>query len=177
MGEGINHAGICNLFTMVFVLWFSQHPDLIATSLGGCQMEKSGVKAVAPDLVLYLGAGFPQWQTGEPRYLSLNQWRVPDLVGEISDTTLADDLDEKKQIYAELGIPEYWVINVQGNQVFAFRLQETGKYQQIEQSIALLGLPIALLKQTLERLTAAGNINAALWFFQQLTVLQPRAAQ
>lgn len=56
------------------------------------------------------------------RRVNLDKWRVPDLVAEISDTTLAIDLDEKKQLYLALGIPEYWIIDVKGRQVVAFRL-------------------------------------------------------
>ena len=135
-------------------------------------IEKPKIQAAAPDLVLYIGEGVPQWQPGEPRRINLAQWRVPDLVGEVSDTTLADDLDEKKQLYAELKIPEYWVINVQGRQVIAFRLQENGKYQQCSHSVALTDLPITTLEQTLERLSGGTNISAAVWFSQQIANLK-----
>ncbi len=165
--EGINHASVSDLFTMLFAFWFSQRPEQTAASLGRCLIEKPKIQAAAPDLVLYIGEGVPQWQPGEPRRIDLAQWRVPDLVGEVSDTTLADDLDEKKQLYAELKIPEYWVINVQGRQVIAFRLQENGKYQQCSHSVALKDLPITMLEQTLERLSGGTNISAALWFAQQ----------
>jgi hypothetical protein len=70
-------------------------------------LEKPGTQACAPDLVLYVGVDFPIWQPGEPRRIDLNQWRVPNLVGEISDTNLANDLDQQKHLYAALGIPEY----------------------------------------------------------------------
>jgi hypothetical protein len=36
--------------------------------------------------------------------IDLDSWRVPDLVAEISDTTLASDLDEEKPHKAALGI-------------------------------------------------------------------------
>ncbi len=169
--EGINHASVSDLFTMLFVLWFSQKPEQTAASFGRCLIEKPNTQAAAPDLVLYIGQGVPQWQPGEPRRIDLSQWRVPDLVGEVSDTTLATDLDEKKQLYAALEIPEYWVINVQGRQVLAFRLQEDGKYQQISHSVALENLALALLEQTLERLSEGTNIGAALWFAQQIAQL------
>lgn len=120
---------------------------------------------------MYIGEGVPQWQEGEPRRINLTKWRVPYLVGEIADTTLATDLDEKKQLYAELQIPEYWVINVRGRQVMAFRLQENGKYQQCTHSVALAGLPIALLDRTLSRLSEETNISAALWFSQQIPLM------
>lgn len=166
--EGINHATICDLFTAILYVWFSIHPEQIASSLGRCLLEKAKETAGAPDLVLYLGDDYPRWQPGQPRRIDLNQWRVPDLVGEISDTTLASDLDEKKQLYAALGIPEYWVIDVRGNRVFAFLLQSSGKYQLIETSQALQGLSIELLEQTIAKLATDSNITAAQWFNQQV---------
>lgn len=166
--EGISHATICDLFTLVFGFWFSQNPEQVFTSLGRCLLEKPPQQAAAPDLVLYLGEDFPRWQAGQRRYINLNKWLVPNLVGEIADTTLATDLDEKKHLYAELGIPEYWVIDVRGQRVFAFQLQSNGVYQECDRSLALAGLPIDLLNQTLSRLNDGTNGSAAIWFAQQI---------
>jgi Uma2 family endonuclease len=165
--EGIGHSEVNHLFTMLIGCWFMAHPEQVAQSLGGCLMEKPNTQATAPDLMLYVGAGAPQWSNGESQHIDLMKWRVPDLVGELSDTTLASDLDEMKQLYAALGIPEYWVINVPGKQVLAFRLID-GKYQQCETSIALPGLPIDLLEQTLDQLAQGTNISAANWFMQAI---------
>ncbi|CAD5922530.1 Uma2 family endonuclease [Planktothrix agardhii 1806] len=166
--EGINHARFNELLTLIFGFWFARQPDLLVDLLGGCVIEKPNQRAAAPDKVLYIGENSPKWQEGEPRRINLEQWRVPDLVGEISDTTLAIDLDEKKQLYAGLGVPEYWVIDIRGKRAIAFRLQENGKYQEINTSIALNGLPIALLELTLEQLEKTNNFNAAFWFSQQI---------
>jgi Uma2 family endonuclease len=168
--EGIAHSEVNQLFTMLIGVWFMAHPAQTAHLLGGCLMEKLTLQAAAPDVVLYVGAGAPQWSKGEQRRINLTQWRVPDLVGEVADTTLASDLDEMKQLYAALGIPEYWVIDVKGKQVLAFRLVD-GKYQQCENSIALSGLPIALLEQTLDQLAQGTNISAANWFMQAIANL------
>ena len=170
-GEGINHASVSDLLTMLFAFWFSHFTEQTAASLGRCLLEKPKVQAASPDLVLYIGEGVPQWQPGELRRIDLTQWRVPDLVGEVSDTTLADDLDEKKKLYAELKIPEYWVVNVRGRQVIAFRLQENGQYQQCNHSVVLAGLPIDLLDRTVERLGRETNISAALWFAREIANL------
>jgi Uma2 family endonuclease len=167
-GEGINHAGVSDLFTSLLFLWAIQHPEQLFTSLGRCLLEKPETQACAPDLVLYVGADYPQWQPGEPRRIDLSRSRVPDLVGEIADTTLASDLDEQKHLYAALGIPEYWVVDVRGQRVFAFRLQENGEYQICEASRALAGLPIALLEEALQRLSEGTNTSAAAWFTQQI---------
>jgi len=162
--EGINHASISDLFAMLFFIWFSRSSGQPAQSLGRCLLEKPTLQGASPDLVLYIGDGVPQWEEGQPRRINLDNWRVPDLVGEISDTTLATDLDEKKQLYAELEIPEYWVVDVVGKRVLAFRLQEDKTYQQVAQSVVLEGLPISLLGQTLQRLSQGTNISAASWF-------------
>jgi Uma2 family endonuclease len=172
--EGINHAAFNDLMIMVFGFWFMHHPGLRFTSLGRCLLEKPGEGAGAPDLVLYVGEKVPQWQPGEKRRIDLSQWRVPDLVGEIADTTLATDLDEKKQLYAKLGIPEYWVVDVLGKRVFAFRLTATDSYEPIAISQALLGLSIGTLEQTFTRLQEESNGNAALWFAQQIASTEPQ---
>ena len=164
--EGINHSRFNELFTLILFVWFSRQTDVKFDLLGGCVIEKPQTQSAAPDKVLYVGGNSPRWKSGEPRRVNLDLWRVPDLVAEIADTTLAIDLDEKKQLYLALGIPEYWVIDVKGKRVLAFRLVE-GKYEQCSESVALTGLPIELLEQTLEQMDNE-NGNAALWFAAQI---------
>lgn len=170
--EGIDHASISDLFTMIFFIWSLLHPEQTVSSLGRCLLEQPGQGAASPDLVLYMGENYPRWQTGQPRRVDLTQWSSPALVGEISDTTLPTDLDEKKQLYALLGVPEYWVIDVKGRRVFAFQRQDSGSYQEIAASAVLAGLPIALLEQTLNRLTEESNTQAAAWFRSVLSQAQ-----
>ena len=40
---------------------------------------------------------------------------------EYSDTTLAKDLKAKQRIYAQAGILEYWVVNLQASELIVFR--------------------------------------------------------
>ncbi len=169
--EGISHATVSDLFTGLLFLWAIQHPEQVFSSLGRCLLERAEVRASAPDLVLYIGADYPQWQPGEPRPIDLTHHRAPNLVGEIADTTLASDLDEKKHLYAALGISEYWVVDVRGQRVFAFLLQGNGEYQTCETSQALAGLPIALLDETLRRLAESANTSAAAWLREQIMQL------
>ncbi len=166
--EGINHAKFGDLFAMILLICATKFPDLKLNTFGGCQMEKKGKRSVAPDIVLYVGEEAPTWQAGQSRFIDLEQWRAPDLVGEVSDTTLAIDLDEKKRMYAELGIAEYWVIDVRAYRLFAFRLEESNVYQQCEVSQVLPNLAIALLEQTIELLATKTNTEAAIWFSQQI---------
>jgi Uma2 family endonuclease len=48
---------------------------------------------------------------------------------EYSNTTLAKDLKDKKQIYAEAGIEEYWVVNLQASELIVFRDRSIDTYQ------------------------------------------------
>jgi Uma2 family endonuclease len=166
--EGLNHATVSDLFTMIIAFWKARHPEQIIHSLGRCQLEKTGHKACAPDLVIYVDTPPPRWEVGQRRYVNLDVAVLPTLVGEVSDTTLANDLDRKKSLYAALGIPEYWVIDVLGRRILAFLLQPDGTYFECDRSQAFPGLDIALLEQTLERLDREANTDAALWFSQQI---------
>jgi Uma2 family endonuclease len=170
-GEEINHSEFSDLVTMLFAVWAVQYPKESYGSLGRCLLEKPKTQACAPDLVLYVGEDYPQWQEVEPHWVDLTKWRVPNLVGEISDTSLASDLDEQKHLYEALGIPEYWVIDVRGRQVFAFLLDENGQYQDCTHSVALKGLAISLIEQTLQKLNEGTNTSAAAWFAQEIAKL------
>jgi hypothetical protein len=88
--EGINHARFSDLLVMLFAFWFAHKSDQSFDSLGRCLLEKTGYQAASPDQVLYIGPNAPRWRKEEPCRINLDQWRVPDLVGEVSDTTLAN---------------------------------------------------------------------------------------
>ena len=49
---------------------------------------------------------------------------------EFAKTTLQKDLGVKKELYAAVGIPEYWVVNLQVSQLHIFRDLLNGGYQQ-----------------------------------------------
>jgi Uma2 family endonuclease len=163
--EGINHARFNKLLTMILYSWFVRLGDVKFDLLGGCVIEQPPYQGAAADEVLYIGGEAPKYKGGSRR-VNLTEWRVPDLAVEIADTTLSSDLDEKKQLYLKLAIPEYWVVDVRGKRVLAFRLVD-GKYQECVESVALLGLPIELLDRTLERMDD-DNGNVAMWFAAQL---------
>lgn len=47
---------------------------------------------------------------------------------EFSNTTLSKDLTEKKEIYAEAGIPEYWVVDLNDQALYVLRDVVAGHY-------------------------------------------------
>ena len=50
---------------------------------------------------------------------------------EVSDSSLRFDRTHKAALYARAGIPEYWVIDINGRQIFVHRLPEPSGYAEI----------------------------------------------
>jgi Uma2 family endonuclease len=92
--------------------------------------------------------------------VDLNEYSLPNLIVEIAATSLADDLGEKRLLYERLGITEYWVVDVQRQQVIAFSISQ-GFSGQITRSIVLPTLEIATVEEALKRINTEdrGKIN------------------
>ncbi len=162
--EGFVHAQVKDLFiTLSITFWISHNPQQKTYSMSGAILEKTGLQAASPDMILYLGDEHPVWQDGETRRIDLHRWPVPNLVGEIADTTLASDLDEMKQIYAAMQVPAYWVVDVQARRVLMFRL-EGNQYVQVTVSAVMSGVTVELLGSTIDRCLKDGHGAAVTWF-------------
>ena len=66
--------------------------------------------------------------------VSLYDYRHPGaaeiyLLIEISDSTLEKDLQQKRIVYANAGILEYWVVDVKGQQLIAFKQPSGDSYR------------------------------------------------
>ena len=55
------------------------------------------------------------------------------LLIEVSDTTLKDDLSLKAKIYAEAGVPKYWVADVNGRVIHQMWSPEGGGYAGVRE--------------------------------------------
>lgn len=53
------------------------------------------------------------------------------LVIEISDSSVAYDRKVKRQLYAEAGIPEYWIVNLQEQIIELYSNPSEGDYRQV----------------------------------------------
>jgi Uma2 family endonuclease len=67
------------------------------------------------------------------------------LLIEVSNTSLTKDLELKKALYASVGIPEYWIIDLKNKQLIVFRSPQGNDYfskQEMTQGkISLLAFP------------------------------------
>ena len=50
---------------------------------------------------------------------------------EVSDTTPSYDRDVKGPLYAQAGIPEYWIVNLTDAQVIVYREPQEGRYTSV----------------------------------------------
>jgi Uma2 family endonuclease len=53
------------------------------------------------------------------------------LVVEVSDATLSEDLTTKARLYAQAGIPEYWVVDVTGRRLLIHGVPGSDGYTQV----------------------------------------------
>lgn len=54
------------------------------------------------------------------------------LLIEVADSSLSFDRNVKTPLYAQAGIPEYWIVNLNDRQIEVFRSPEEGEYQEIQ---------------------------------------------
>ncbi len=97
--------------------------DLAATGLDTTTFRKTRVRDCQPDVSYYLG----RYAQAIPRgtgIVDLNRYPAPNLVIEIAKSSLLDDVGAKRALYEELGVVEYWVVDVQNAQVLAYAIAD-----------------------------------------------------
>ncbi len=141
---------------------------LNSISLNGqisCSFRKMGLQECQPDVSYFIGENadlIPKLT----KIVDLNNYPTPDLVIEISDSTLSSDVGNKRLLYEELAVKEYWVVDVQKAQIKAFAIANNGS-QNIAESIVLPGLSMNLLESALQRSREANQGTVGAWLLQQ----------
>lgn len=164
MPIGADHSRVHALILFAISL-FSTLNGIALTENDNCSYRRMGVEEFQPDLS-YSGdkAEVIPWGT---RIVDLNLYPVPDLVIEIADTTLKDDQGEKRLLYEEVGVLEYWIVNVQTCEILAFAIANQGSHR-IRTSQVVSGLAIVQLEEMLKRSKVSGLTEARTWLLQQL---------
>jgi len=98
--------------------------------------------------------------------IDLDIYPLPTLVIEVAKTSLADDKGEKRLLYEELGVTEYWIVDVKNVQVIAFAI-ENGGSRRITQSQVLPGLEISLLNEAFRRSRQMNQGQVYAWLLVQ----------
>lgn len=130
-----------------------------------CSYRQTGIKEFQPDLSCYVGdnANVIPWGVG---IVNLEEYPAPDLVIEVSNSSLADDLGAKRLLYEDLQIAEYWVVDVQNVRVVAFAIENGGSKRIIESQV-LKGLKIEILTAALQRSRNSNHTEVGSWLMQQ----------
>ncbi len=130
-----------------------------------CSYQKTGQDECQPDLSVYVGPR-ARLVPATSGIVNLDKYPAPDLVVEIANTSLLDDLGSKRSLYEELGIAEYWVVDVKKAKVTAFEILEQGS-QRTRVSQVLSGFEIAVLEEALQRSREVDQSQVGAWLLQQ----------
>lgn len=133
-----------------------------------CSYRKPGVREGQPDASYYIGERVHLAPRGSS-VVNLDSNPPPDLAIEVADTSYADDLGQKRLLYEDLAVAEYWVVDVKKARITTFKIVPNGGSQRISESNVLPGLAIALLEEGLRRSREMDNTSVGAWF---LTAVQ-----
>ena len=130
-----------------------------------CTYRRTGCEEAQPDASFYIGenAEAIPWGT---TIVELNNYPPPTLVIEVANTSLSDDKGEKRLLYEELGVSEYWIIDVKNVRVIAFAVDNGGS-RRITQSQVLPGLAISLLEEAFQRTRQMNHGKVSAWLLSQ----------
>jgi len=160
-----DHAII--LFT---VNLFCTLTGIALNGLDNASYRKTGSAEAQPDISYYIGQRASLAPQGG--IIDLDQNQPPDLVIEISKTSLSDDLGQKRLLYEDLNIPEYWVIDVQNARIVAFAITNNNGQsgsRRISQSKVLPGLSIDTLQEALRLSRSQDQSQVGQWLLQQFS--------
>ncbi len=134
-----------------------------------CTYRKAGYSEVQPDASFYIGETADVIPYGTS-IIDLTIYPSPTLVIEVANTSIADDKGEKRLLYEELGVSEYWIVDVQNTRIFAFAIENRGS-RRIEQSSVLPGLSIALLEEAFQLARQMNHGKVSAWLLNQFQQL------
>lgn len=137
------------------------------TGKDNCSYRKKGYVEAQPDISFYLGKNADIIPYGTS-IISLDKYPAPDLVIEISKTTLADDQGEKRFLYEDLGVKEYWIVDVKNAHLTALAIENKGSYR-IEISQVLENLDFSILNTALKKTREMNHGKVGRWLLEQFS--------
>ncbi len=130
-----------------------------------CTYHKKGSKSAQPDLSFYIGQTANAIPYGTS-IIQLDLYPPPTLVVEIANTSLADDQGEKRLLYEDLAVQEYWIVDVKNVKIIAFTIEKEGS-RRIKTSAVLPSLEIALLEEALRRTRQTNHSKVSAWLLER----------
>lgn len=110
------HGEVVALVTHHLSSWVGEHGGRVLVGVG----VEIGAHRPIPDVVFFTPA-----RAGEVSADGI--YVPPDVIVEVtSPGTRSLDLQEKREVYAETGVPEYWVVDLTGDRVVVHRRGDAG---------------------------------------------------
>ncbi len=161
---GNDHASD-HAFIIGTVALFAVTKNIAMNAGDNCTYSKTGFRAAQPDVSYYSGenADVIPWETF---IVDLDIYPPPTLVIEVANTSLPDDLGEKRLLYEALNVAEYWIVDVQNAEIITFAVANGGS-RKIDRSQVLPGLDISLLNEALQRTRPTNETQVYAWLLQQ----------
>jgi Uma2 family endonuclease len=161
---GNDHASD-HTIVIVAVTLYAAIKNIALNGKDNCTYRKIGSNEAQPDASFYIGenAAVIPWGTN---IIDLNSCPPPTLAIEVAKTSLSDDKGEKRLLYEELGVAEYWIVDVKNVKVIAFAI-ENGGSRRITQSQVLPGLAISLLEEAFRRTRQMNHNQVVAWLLAQ----------
>ncbi len=160
MGVGPDHARDNGIIYFAITL-FCTINRIPLQGLINCSYRKTGVRECQPDVSYYVGERVQLSPQGSS-IVDLDTISPPDLAIEIADTSLNDDLGQKRLLYEDMEIREYWVVDVENTRIVAFEIVKNGS-RRISESQVLSGLAISVLRDALEMSRAMDQAQVGAW--------------
>lgn len=112
MAVSDDHRRVLTRILQLLEQFFRETPEVyVSGDLLVYYLQGNPRKVVAPDVLVSFGIGQKRRRT----YLAWEEGKLPDFVMELaSETTYQNDLTEKMSLYADLGIPEYFLCDIEG---------------------------------------------------------------
>ncbi|MFN6535843.1 MAG: Uma2 family endonuclease [Nostoc sp. EkiNYC01] len=162
----LGHDHACDNTIIAFAVnLFCTIKGILAKGLTNCTYRKTGFNEAQPDVSYYIGENADVIPYGTS-IINLDIYPAPDLVIEVANTSLADDRGEKRLLYEDLGVKEYWILDVQNVQIMAFVIENQGS-RRITESHILPGLAISLLNEALRRTRQMNQSQVGAWLLTE----------
>ncbi|BAZ29668.1 hypothetical protein NIES4074_21150 [Cylindrospermum sp. NIES-4074] len=162
----LGHDHACDNTIIAFaVSLFCSIKNILVKGLTNCTYRKIGFDEAQPDVSYYIGENADVIPYGTS-IINLDIYPPPTLVIEVANSSLADDKGEKRLLYEDLGVTEYWIVDVQNVQIIAFAI-ENGGSRRIPESQVLPGLAISLLNDALRRTRQMNQGQVCAWLLTQ----------
>ncbi|WP_017721074.1 Uma2 family endonuclease [Kamptonema formosum] len=160
---GPRHGRLNSIVSYLVVL-FAALNNIPIVQFVNTSFRKAGLQEFQPDLAFYIGSGLrvPP-ESNSP--VDLNECDPPTLVVEVGATSISDDLGRKRLLYERAGVREYWVVDTNAREAIAFEISQ-GRSGEIQESLVLPGLWIALVEEALTRSQTQDDGEINRWLLQ-----------